>query len=185
MSFYNLILSLGREHKKVAIKINEICKFKSNEKIIDIGAGSGLLAEYLPLEKNNITLLEPSKKMLEKTNKGYPKLNIKIQEINKINEKYDFVVCFDSLHHFSNGYENKKEQIILGINNMVSIADKKIVIVEPNPKKLKTKWIIFIENFIFRIGSYFPKEEEYEELMEGKIFKLEKWKHYNIIIVEK
>lgn len=183
MNTYNFILNLAGEHKKVADKINTILKIEKNNDILDVGGGSGLLAFHLSRFTNNVDILEPSKDMNLKNC-----FNFKIYQENindfQIQNKFDFVLCFDSLHHFSNSYENKEEQITKGIKKMSKIAKKKVIIIEPNLDKFRTKYLRFIENVIFRQGSYFLRKEEFEDFLENYNYKIEIWRKYIIIEID-
>lgn len=181
MSFYNNILRFSGLHKKVASLINELVNL-DNKSILDVGGGSGLLAEYISRFSSDITILEPSKKFLDK-GKDFNKICKKIQDVKNFDVKYDVVVCFDSLHHFSNGEKDDLKSIKKGIENMVNLSLKKLVIIEPNPFTFRGAWIRFIENGIFRIGSRFLEKEEFETLFPKNSI-LMKWSYFYVLVVD-
>ena len=181
MSFYNKVLSLASKHKKVSKKISKITNLKGKS-LIDIGGGSGLLSNYLLEYSKDITILEPSKEMLKKVDNKFKIINKSIQGID-LKKKYDSVICFDSMHHFSNNHENSRLEVKKGIDKMINLG-KEVIIIEPNPRKLEGLWINFFENYLFRINSYFPSIEEYDSFLKSKNYTIEKWKNYLIIHIK-
>lgn len=177
LSFYNTILNLNQTHKKIATKIKDITICEKNSSLIDIGGGTGLLAYHLD-NYFTITLLEPSVTMTKHIS-GFKTIHKTLQKYSP--ENFDSVVCFDTLHHLSNEYENKFEQIQKGISKMIEIAEKEVIIIEPNMNTLQGKWLQFVENTLLRIGSYFPQLHEYETILKGYTYRITYYKHFIII----
>lgn len=84
-------------------------------KILDLGAGTGILSEYIlkKFPKANITLIDISEKMLEVSKlrlKDYS--NIKYISADYLtydfNEKYDIIISSLSIHHL---YDNEKLEL--------------------------------------------------------------------------
>lgn len=86
--------------------INEINKGK-DAKILDIGAGTGLLAlKLIKKGYENITLLDISKKMLNIAKSKIKNKKVKfivsdLFSLNEIKEKYDIVLAILVLHYYS------------------------------------------------------------------------------------
>lgn len=185
LTTYNKILNLAGTHKKVASKIIEISSLKKDDSIIDIGGGSGLLANHLHSKFSNITVLEPSVSMTNNiTNSNFTIINSTIQEW-KSHKKYDGIICFDSVHHFANGYQNGYEQVMFGIYKMIDHAKKEVIIIEPRTSTLQGSWIRFQENALGGIGSFFLNKKDYEEILRGYKYKIDKFKHFYLVVIRK
>jgi 2-polyprenyl-3-methyl-5-hydroxy-6-metoxy-1,4-benzoquinol methylase len=181
MNTYNKILNFAGEHKKFSKKISLLIDLE-NKSVLDVGAGSGLFAQYLGEFTQNITLLEPSKSMLSKASKNFKKIDSSLQDFNTKN-KFDFVVCIDSLHHLTNGYKGR-EEVSKGIHKMISLAKDKVIIIDPNIKTFKGKWIQIQENFILRQNSTFFEEEDYNLTLRKYQYKIQKWKSFFVVIID-
>lgn len=166
LNTYNKILNFAQTHKKIASKILSISS-SSSRSLIDIGGGSGLLLYYLNSSFNKVTILEPSKDMTSHIkDSSFIIINSSIQEFS-ISKTYDTVVCFDSLHHFSNGSLKKDmfTEIVAGIKKMIALSRNDLIIIEPSMKSLSGNWTKFQENVLFRIGSYFLSKNQFEEIL--------------------
>lgn len=184
-TMYNKILNLARTHKKIANKIIEISSLKRDDSIIDVGGGSGLLVNHLSKKFSEITVLEPSKSMTNNiADSNITIINSTIQEWNS-KKKYDGVICFDSLHHFANGYQNGYEQVMFGIYKMIDHAKKEVIIIEPRTSTLQGGWIRFEENALAGIGSFFLNRKDFEEILRGYNYTIENFKHFYVVTVRK
>jgi 2-polyprenyl-3-methyl-5-hydroxy-6-metoxy-1,4-benzoquinol methylase len=181
MDTYNTILNFAGEHKKFADKISKIVKLE-NKKVLDVGAGSGLFAKHLQDSTQDITLLEPSKSMLKKASNDFKKIQATLQDYSTKN-KYDVVVCIDSLHHLTNGYKGR-EEVSKGLHKMISLAKEKVIIIDPNIRTLKGKWIQIQENILFRQNSTFFEEEDYELALRKYKYKIQKWKSFFVVVID-
>ena len=75
------------------LKKIEIIKPYLNGKILDLGAGTGILAKHFP----NVTSLEPCKEMLAQAPE--PKVLAKAEEIPFKENSFDTIVSLTALHH--------------------------------------------------------------------------------------
>ena len=136
--------------------------------LIDIGGGSGLLTHYFNNLKS-ITVLEPSKSMTKNIRDDTYIINSTIQDFNS-KETFDIVLCFDSLHHFTESmkesFHERKMHIKKCIHKMITFSNKDIIIIEPNIKTFKGWEIKFQENFLFRMKCTFLLKEDYDEILE-------------------
>ena len=73
-------------------------------KFIEVGAGKGGLAFFYEKFLNNITLLEPEKKLFKILKKKFKKKKFKIKNttIEKIKNKFDTILYYDVLEHIKN-----------------------------------------------------------------------------------
>jgi tRNA (cmo5U34)-methyltransferase len=87
-----------------AIKLTENY---DNPKILDLGAGTGLLTELLHVQhpNSNITLFDLSSKMLDKAKEKFKNYNFRYIEDNYLTydftERYDIIVSSLSIHHLT------------------------------------------------------------------------------------
>ena len=85
--------------------IKGICKFKTSGRLLDIGAGSGILVEKATEIGFFAEGLEPSKWLSDQANsRGIPVHN-KILPIKKMNSSYDVVTLIDVIDHVPNPIE--------------------------------------------------------------------------------
>ncbi len=112
-----------------------------NIKILDLGCGPGELISELSEEFNNaeITGIDFSEKMLEISNKRNPTathLKMDASELNKLDDRYDIIICTHSLPYykepkdvFKQLYNLLKEdgKILVGFASGDSIYDKFIL----------------------------------------------------------
>ncbi|MCH8520205.1 MAG: class I SAM-dependent methyltransferase [Nanoarchaeota archaeon] len=182
---FNKVLDFAKTHKKVASKIIEI-KSVNSKSLLDVGGGSGVLVHYLEDKFEDITILEPSDEMTNHiTNPtNISIINSTIQDFSS-ELKYDTIVCFDSLHHFANGYENGFEEVKKGLLKMIEHANNEVIIIEPRINSFKGFSIKVQENWILRIGSYFMSIKEYEQVLEGYNYSIEKFREFYVIIIKK
>lgn len=184
---YNKVLDFAKTHKKVASKIIEL-KSVNSKSLLDVGGGSGLLAHYLENEFDSIIILEPSKEMTSHIDRPpssrFEIINSTIQQWSS-NLKYDTIVCFDSLHHFANGYENGFEEVKNGLLKMVEHANNEVIIIEPRMNSFKGFSIKMQENWILRMESYFMNVKEYEKVLEGHNYSIEKFREFYVVVIKK
>lgn len=169
LDLYNLILNLNQTHKAIANKIVEKSYYKTS--LLDVGGGSGLLAHHLEKDFENITILEPSKKM-RKHIFNHKIIPHKIEQLTTINQ--DTVVLFDTLHHL----ENPKQQL----RRLLKLNPKELIIIEPNVETLQGRWIQFLENTIFHLNTHFFKKEDFQNIFKNA--EIEEFKSFIIIYVK-
>lgn len=93
-----------------------------NTHIIDVGCGTGQLANFLSLKGRYVLGVDYSQRSLEKAKALKKRLNLKNVEFKRMNvldmdleeESFDYVLCLGVLHHTSNPY--------LGFQNLVRIT---------------------------------------------------------------
>ncbi len=98
ITYYNSIgksynsLYLKEQESKIRFLLSKI-SLKGSDKILDVGAGSGILESILP--ENNITAIEPSDMADMIVKKGFKNVSVvkkRIQDFDS-NEKFDVVFC--------------------------------------------------------------------------------------------
>ena len=159
MNYYNQTakgypeLHQEEQIKKIKI-IKENIKIKPNEKILDLGAGTGFLNDFF----ENITSVDPSEELL-KQNKNPNKIKASAEDLPFPDRSFDWVVCVTAIHHF-NLDESIKEIKRVGKNNFV------ITVLKKSQKK---------EQIINKLKQSFKTKKQIEE-EKDTIFILENYK---------
>lgn len=144
-------------------------KFKKTDKILEVGGGTGAVAAHFVADVKEVTVLDPSTKMLEKIKDSRIRKQLgACQKIPFKNETFDVVYVVDALHHFTNGYkkENWNYQMDVCTKELLRVLKKngQLLIVEFNPGTFIGKLIAFFENKIMRFGSLFFTPSELQNL---------------------
>lgn len=130
MNYYDSI-SKGYEelHKEEQLKklelIKKYLKVKRDEKLLDVGCGTGLTTSPWKCKRYGI---DPSKKLLEKAKKKYPDIKLKLASAEKIpfkNKFFDVIISVTALQNFTNLEKALKEMKRVGKNKFVFTFLKK------------------------------------------------------------
>mgnify|MGYP001490454214 FL=1 len=80
-------------------------------KFLEVGAGKGGLIPFYKKLANDITIIEPEKKLFNILKKKYSKNKIKVknQTIKDVKKKYDTIIYYDVLEHIENDLNETKE----------------------------------------------------------------------------
>ncbi|MAE13376.1 hypothetical protein CMO92_02315 [Candidatus Woesearchaeota archaeon] len=157
---FHPLMKLSGKPKLFAKKIITIAKPKKEDKILDIGGGTGLIAEILLKQCNNVTVLDPSKEMLKKiTSKKIKKIRATLQKNPLKKNSFDIITCVDSFHHLTNKYKKKDHEKIIdqSIKEILRILKKKgtLLMIEFDPTSFQGKMIKFFENNLLKMNSRF------------------------------
>ncbi len=114
ITYYNSIgksyesLYLREQESKARFLLSKI-EVKGSDKILDVGAGTGILESILP--ENDITAIEPSDMAGMIVKKGFKKVSVVKERIQDFvsNERFDVVFCITVLQDIE---ENDRESII-------------------------------------------------------------------------
>ena len=147
--------------KRKPIEFLQLLDPKKEDKILEIGAGTGRIAKHYGHKVNDLTLLDPAENMLIRAQKLVPHAKI----IKGISEKMDFesnyfdkIVCYDSLHHWQNQIKGLRETYrILKPNGFV-------IFMEVDQNKISGKSIQFLER-ILKMNSRMFKPEDLQALL--------------------
>ncbi|MBD3361081.1 methyltransferase domain-containing protein [Candidatus Peregrinibacteria bacterium] len=109
----NFLLKLIKKHKK-------------GGKILDVGAGSGHLIHILRNNNFDVTGIEPNKDQIKYANKLYgigdKIINMKIENIENLREKFDVITLIDTLEHIKDDQKAlKKLKKLLNKNGIILI----------------------------------------------------------------
>ncbi|ERJ12868.1 class I SAM-dependent methyltransferase [Haloplasma contractile] len=95
--------------------------------ILEIGTGTGNLAEVLVNQGLDVTCIEPSKEMRSIATKKHPNLNISdgsFLSIPFVNKKFDAIVSSYAFHHLT---LEEKQQAVNYLNQFIKPAGKLII----------------------------------------------------------
>lgn len=163
-------------------EIKEALELKGDEIIVDIGGGTGQLAEFLSDRCQKVYVLDESEGMLSKVRKDekiIPVLGNAMDTDFKANS-IDVVILSDVLHHIEN-----QVKLIEEIDRILK-ENGKLLIMDFDKKHFKTRMLIFFERILF--GKLrFRTQKEVLNLLEEKfiISKLLDYSYYFIVMGEK
>lgn len=132
-------------------------KPKKNDIILDIGGGTGYLANKISDRCKKVIVLDSSSKMLEQTKK-YKKRNLTVRKADALsipykNNYFDAVLFIDSLHHI------KKIDAALKEARRVLKKNGRIIILEFTRETFLGKYVQFLDwLFIEKVRFLNPEE---------------------------
>ena len=134
-------------------KIIELLQLSGQERVLELGAGTGrTVASIIPLVKH-VWILDPSHPMLQQAMEKFPTAKPVLGYAEKLPFKesfyFDRVIAIDSLHHWDNQLDALKE-----IERILEPKQGFSIIVEFDPSKPLGHYIKSMEKF-FWMGSKF------------------------------
>ena len=134
----------------------KILNLKSEDKLLEVGGGTGRFAKYFTPYFNEIWLLDPSIQMLNQARKKYPSMKISEGYANDMpfqDNHFDAVLIHDSLHHWQNQIESLHE-----INRVIKQSGR-LIICEIHPQHRLGYFITKMEKlFMMKSKFYTPIE---------------------------
>ena len=142
--FYDYFANLFNLYKREQVR--NILTLKRNEKVIDIGGGTGYLAKYLSPYCSEIFVLDENSNMLSRIS---PESQVKpifanALESNLEDNSFDVVIMTDTLHHICN-----QDKLIKKCHRILK-PDGKLFVQDFNIDFLSIKIIRFFESLIFK-----------------------------------
>jgi len=137
--------------------------------ILDVGGGTGIIAQMFADEGKGVTVLDPSMGMLARIkDSAMKKIVGKAQSLPFKAGSFDLVYCVDSLHHFTNGAPKSDWDAIMKgcMGELLRIMKPggTLAIVEIDIERMWGRFVAFGENAVFRMGSRFYARKELEGL---------------------
>lgn len=159
MAMFNLY---KHEEVKAAANIDE------HDVVVDIGGGTGRLAQYICNSCKRVYVLDESEKMLSMVKQGENLICIRGNALKTPfeDDSVDIVVLSDVFHHIK-----EQKDLIVEINRILKYGGK-IVLLDFNRKHIKTKLLRAFEFILFG-GLFFRTKDEVGNLLE-KYFYIEK-----------
>lgn len=141
-------------------EITDLLELKGNEIVVDIGGGTGRLAEYLKGKCKVVYVLDESQGMLSKIKAGDGVIAMLGDALNtKLDaESVDRVILSDVFHHI------KEQSKLIEELHRILKKDGKLVILDFEKNNLKTKILKYFEYILFG-RLYFRTSKEIIELL--------------------
>jgi demethylmenaquinone methyltransferase/2-methoxy-6-polyprenyl-1,4-benzoquinol methylase len=138
-------------------KIIDILSLTGEEKVLEIGAGTGRSIETVMAKNSQVWLIDPSLAMLRKAKVKYPNVKAFLgyaEELPFTSTYFDRILAIDSLHHWDNPQQGLRE-----IARVIEPKQGLVLVVEINPTTRFGHFIKSFERLLF-MGStfYSPKE---------------------------
>ncbi|WP_180270730.1 class I SAM-dependent methyltransferase [Sporanaerobium hydrogeniformans] len=141
-------------------KNDEILKSLGNvegKKILDIGGGTGTLANLLQLKGAEVTLIDPSLQMVQKAREKNKHIRIYAKVLEELEDElqeeyFDYIIIRDALHHM------RRVDEVIKLSHRYLKEKGKILIWEFNSRTLKAKTIYCFERLCFERCHFFTPE---------------------------
>jgi len=136
--------------KRTFKKLEKIADFKKSDKVLDLGGGVGRISKFLVGRVQEIIVVDPSSKMLEKcrTRAGLNCVVSPAEKLPFLDNYFDKIVIIDAFHHFEN-HEKACQEI-----KRVLKKDGEVVMEEFNPIK-PFGWLVKKMEKLLKMGSLF------------------------------
>lgn len=163
-------------------EIKNVLQLQGDEVVLDIGGGTGKLAEYLSRDCQVVYVLDESKGMLSKvkTNKKVLPILGDALDTGFASNSMDIVIMSDVLHHI------KDQEKLIGEVHRILKNDGRLIILDLEKKHIKIKILRIFEHILFG-KLYFRTSNEVIDLIKNK-FTVTKFidnKYYFIVKGEK
>lgn len=135
--------------------ITDAIRFGPADVVIDIGGGTGRIAQFFVSKVRKIIVIDPSEKMVEQCKK-HPGITCVVARAEKLplpDASADKIILIDAFHHISDQPGAMREM------KRILAKNGQIVMEEFDPLTIGGKFVILLEN-ILRMGSVFyaPKD---------------------------
>ena len=163
-------------------RLNELADLPEFGVFLDAGGGTGRVAQYIKQPNSHVIVADSSEKMLEQSGLKEGLINVcsQTEYLPFRNESFERIIMVDALHHVYDHQQTVKE-----LYRVVKFGGK-IVIEEPNIKRIPVKIIAFIEK-IALMRSKFITPIQLKSFIDNEHarVKIEKEKMMYWVIIEK
>jgi len=149
--FYNLII----KPKKDIPWINNLC-MSQNNLVLDVGGGTGRIAEVINQQNCEVIIYDQSIHMLNNVQNGNNnifKVCGEVEQISFSENQFDNVIMVDTLHHV------KDQQMAINAILYILKPGGTFILEEPDIRKFAVKLIALLEKVLL-MRSYFLKPIE-------------------------
>jgi len=163
--FYELLMGNGEKSFK---KIEKLGAFTNSDVVVDIGGGTGRVAKFLVGKVKSVTVIDPSRKMIEQCQKhaGISCVSGEGENLPLGDNSADKIILMDAFHHIQN------QLVAIGEIARIIKLNGKIIIEEFNPATFSGVLIVILEK-ILRFNSKFYQPKELAELFSNNNFKVD------------
>lgn len=157
--YYDKFMAMFKLYKLDEIKA--AANLEEYEIIVDVGGGTGRLAESICNSCKTVYVIDESEKMLSKVKQSLKLISIKGNALNSPfdNKSIDTVILSDVFHHIK-----EQEKLIIEINRILK-DDGKVVMLDFHRKHIKTRLLRAFEFIIFG-RLFFRTKDEVRVLLE-------------------
>lgn len=144
-------------------EIKDVLKINKDEVVLDIGGGTGKLAEYISENCKAVYVLDESSGMLSKVKKSQKIVTVLGNALttNFESSSFDAVVISDVLHHI------KDQKRLIEEAYRILKSDGRLIIMDFEKRHIKTKILRAFENILFG-RLYFKTGKEVIDLIEDR-----------------
>ena len=98
--------------KRKPVEFLDLLNAQRNDKILEIGAGTGRIAKHYGFKVHDLTLLDPAENMLKRAITLIPHAKPVVgfsEQMEFSSNTFDKIVCYDTLHHWQNQVKGLRE----------------------------------------------------------------------------
>ncbi len=172
-SFFDIIAPLyEKTHfgaRKTFDTIESLAHFKPSDTVLDLGGGTGRIAQFLIHKVSSVIVIDASEKMIEQCKKIHPELHCMHADAENVplaDNSVDKIILVHSFHHFQNQKLVIKEMKRMLANN------GEIIMEEFNPQKIGGMFVAFIEDML-RMKSTFYHPQSLAALFSSNGFEVQ------------
>ncbi len=150
-------------------KIHQIGDFRASDIVVDVGGGTGRIAQFFIGKVARIVVVDVSEKMLSQCRKKHPELACMAgtgENIPLPNESADKIILVDAFHHMAD-----HPQVIREIKRVLRSGGTAII-AEFNPATIGGKLIGVFEGLL-RFDSIFYKPQSLADMFAAQNFNIE------------
>lgn len=178
--YYDKFMAMFKLYKLEEIKV--AADINKDEVIVDIGGGTGKLAQYISSSCKTVYILDESEKMLSKVKQGKNLITIKGNALKTSfeNNSIDTVILSDVFHHIK-----EQEELIIEVKRILKNGGK-LVVMDFHRKHIKTRVLRAFEFILFG-RLFFKTKDEVKALLEKYFYisKIYDKGYYFIVVGEK
>ena len=137
--------------------IIDILSLTGEEKVLEIGAGTGRTISAVMDRNKFVWLVDPSLAMLKQAKTKYPRVKAFLgyaENLPFVNTYFDRILAVDSLHHWDDALQGLKE-----IARVIEPKNGLLLVVEINPTTRLGHFIKFFEKVSFMGSTFFTPRE--------------------------
>jgi ubiquinone/menaquinone biosynthesis C-methylase UbiE len=118
----------------------------TDDAILEVGAGTGRIAQHYAARAGQCVLVDPSARMLQRARRKAPEARHVVGSVESLefpDDSFDKIVCFDSLHHWADQARGLSEV------RRVLKPDGLLVMVEVDPTRFWGHKVVLFEKVVF------------------------------------
>ncbi len=136
-------------------RLRELCAFAAGQRLLDLGGGTGRVAQYFRGEVAMVCVLDVSKNMLREAlaKGGFCTALGAAEHLPFRDGAFERIIAVDSFHHFRDHHRAAKELV------RVLAGGGRLVIEEPDVRRLRVKLVAWAETLTLMRSRFYPPHE--------------------------